>query len=1053
GFGAPHSSAARTARQGETARGSLKYPALADSLREAIGTARQSAGAVVEGVPVDISQEAYLKASNTGQDDAFGWSIAVSGDTVIVGAVNEKSAATGINGDQTSNSAPFSGAAYVFVRIGGVWSQQAYLKASNTGANDAFGHSVAISGDTIVVGAPYEDSSATGINGNGANNASPDSGAAYVYVRTAGVWSQQAYLKASNTGTGDRFGYSVAASGDTVLVGADGEDSSATGVNGNATDNSAEDSGAGYAFVRNGSAWSQQAYLKASNTDQGDSFGWSVGVSGDTVVAGAPSEDSAAIGVNGDENNDSAESAGAGYVFIRSGTTWTQQAYLKAANAQANDFFGYATALSVNTIVIGAVTEDGGTTGVNGNGSDNSAEDSGAAYVFVRTANLWSQQAYLKASNTGASDFFGNSVALSGDTIVVGAPFEFSAATGVNGDGSNNSARDSGAAYEFQRTGSVWTQKAYLKASNTREGDRFGSSVGVSTAVVVGAPSEDSAATGINGNQSDISAADAGAAYILTEGGQQSRSVSVAGSTIATGSNGFVSVVFDAHGDENTVALSLTFDTTRLSFVSAVLAAGLPAGSNLVVNSSQAGSGRVGFTINLPAGQSLAAGTRQLLTMTVTALNNAPQGTTQISFGDVPVSRAVFRSDASLIPINAIVFNPGSVNLIAPIPPRNVRALGTTIQVGGSGTVGVEIDALGTENGLAFSLTFEASLLTFASASLGSGAPGASLNVNTSETGSGRIGIAFDLPAGQALQAGTLLVVNILFNAVPGVTGGTSQIGFGDSPVVRELLDTSGAALPVNFVGSAVTIGQGQDFEGDTTPRPNGNGSVSLADWVQTGRFAIGLDTAAPGGEFQRADCAPRDTRGNGLLSLSDWVQAGRYAVGLDPLMTVGGPTAPSSFTAAGPPVGVSRVAVARGLREQRSITTIVSAPARTGVANIGVWIDATGVENAISFSLSFDATQWEFAGIQPGRDAATATLIVNSSTGATGRLGVAIALPPGQAAVTGWRTVAEIHLRPRSGGRHKLPVIALVDDGPVAIEVADLFGNAVPFRWVTKVR
>src|SRR5215470_11011768 len=142
-----------------------------------------------------IAQQAYLKASNTGISDYFGWSVAVSGDTVVVGADQESSSATGVNGNQADDSASASGAAYVFVRNGTVWSQQAYLKASNTEASDQFGFSLAISGDTVVVGAPNEASSATGVNGNQANNSASFSGAAYVFVRSGSVWSQQAYLK------------------------------------------------------------------------------------------------------------------------------------------------------------------------------------------------------------------------------------------------------------------------------------------------------------------------------------------------------------------------------------------------------------------------------------------------------------------------------------------------------------------------------------------------------------------------------------------------------------------------------------------------------------------------------------------------------------------------------------------------------------------------------------------------------------------------------------------------------------------------------------------
>src|SRR5205823_4292782 len=154
-----------------------------------------------------------------------------------------------------------------------------YLKPSNTGSGDSFGRSVALSGDTLVVGAHVESSNATGVNGDQSNNLALVSGAAYVFVRNGATWSQQAYLKASNTGTDDRFGISVAVSGDTVAVGAYKEDSNAIGINGDQSNNSATDSGAVYVFVRSGSTWSQQAYFKASNTDGNDFFGWSVALS------------------------------------------------------------------------------------------------------------------------------------------------------------------------------------------------------------------------------------------------------------------------------------------------------------------------------------------------------------------------------------------------------------------------------------------------------------------------------------------------------------------------------------------------------------------------------------------------------------------------------------------------------------------------------------------------------------------------------------------------------------------------------------------------------
>jgi|GEM_PF-3067960 len=521
----------------------------------------QESGAVYPLTIDPYVQQVYLKASNTEKDDWFGISVAISGETIVVAARYESSNATGVNGNQADNSAKNSGAAYVFVRNGTTWTQQAYLKASNTEIEDRFGTSVAISGNTIVVGALEEDSNATGVNGTESNNSATTSGAAYVFVRSGTTWTQQAYLKASNTGGGDAFGVSVAISGDTIVVGANGEDSNATGVNGTESNNSASASGAAYVFVRSGSTWTQQAYLKASNTEASDLFGYAVAISGDTIVVGAFGEGSNTTGVNGTQTDNSAKESGAAYVFVRSGTTWTQQAYLKASNTEAGDRFGWSVAISGNTIVVGAYFEGSNATGVNGTQTDNSAKESGAAYVFVRSGTTWTQQAYLKASNTGVSDWFGYAVAISGDTIVVGAYGEDSKATGVNGTQTDNSALSSGAAYAFTRSGSAWAQQDYLKASNTEIADNFGYSVAISEdSIVAGAFQEDSNTTGVNGTQTNNSASSSGATYVFKLNRSPSKAVvqtpalvTIGGTTSASATNTTVDFSWmastDAEGD------------------------------------------------------------------------------------------------------------------------------------------------------------------------------------------------------------------------------------------------------------------------------------------------------------------------------------------------------------------------------------------------------------------------------------------------------------------------------------------------------------------------
>ncbi len=454
-----------------------------------------------------LAQQAYLKASNTEHNDFFGQSAAISGDTVVIGASQESGASPGVDGDQSSNGAPLSGAAYVFVRSGSTWVQQAYLKASNPGAFDLFGLSVAISGDTIVVGALREDSMATGVDGDQADNGAIDAGAAYVFVRHGATWTQEAYLKASNTDPGDNFGESVAVSGNTIVVGASIEASSASGVDGDQSDNSKPSRGAAYVFRRDGTVWTQEAYLKPAATVV-PRFGGSVAASNDTLLIGALNEN--APGPGG-----VATAGGAAYVFTRGPKGWIEEAHLHASNAGHSDQFGGAVALAGDTAVMGASNEDSAATGVDGDQANNSSWNAGAAYVFARSGGTWSQTAYLKASNTGLADHFGGTVGTDGSTVVVGAWGEASSATGVDGDQYDNSKSNAGAAYVFTHSRTGWCQVAYLKASNTDQVDHFSTAIAVTgPTIVLGARDEDSAATGIDGEQADNSAPDAGAAYV-----------------------------------------------------------------------------------------------------------------------------------------------------------------------------------------------------------------------------------------------------------------------------------------------------------------------------------------------------------------------------------------------------------------------------------------------------------------------------------------------------------------------------------------------------------
>ena len=528
---------------------------------------------------IPLKQTAYIKASNAEAYDHFacgganqghsGNSVALSGDgtTMIVGAPYESGGATGVNGNQNDNSAYASGAVYVFARQGDGWVQQAYVKPSNTGQSDHFGSSVAISrdGHTMAVSAHWEASAATGINGNQSDESIRQAGAVYVFTRAGSNWSQQAYIKASNTGRpgeggmpgdGDQFGYAVALSGDgnTLSVGAIAEDSAAQQINGNQTDDSQATAGAVYVYSRTGTVWAQQAYVKGSHVETGDMFGFAVALNydGNTLVASAFDERGSGRGINVPHDN-RANGSGALYVFSRRGGAWSQDAYIKGSKTEATDQLGYSVAISDdgNTIASGAGDEDCLTPGVNPPGCDNDSPPLGAAniwvgaaYVFVRTGvgtsvgtgAVWSEQAFIKANNARPYNSFGVKLALSGDgnTLAVASYVEDYAGRGIRPAEprpflivdhldpwreEQNQAIESGAVYFFTRAGTAWTQRAYIKGSNTDAGDEFGSAValnGDGRLLAIGAHNEDGNGRGMNGNPADNSADDSGAVYVFT---------------------------------------------------------------------------------------------------------------------------------------------------------------------------------------------------------------------------------------------------------------------------------------------------------------------------------------------------------------------------------------------------------------------------------------------------------------------------------------------------------------------------------------------------------
>lgn len=438
-----------------------------------------------------MAQHIYAKAANAGEGDVFGWRVAIDGDTLAAAASYEASCATGVHlTAQADNGCVGSGAVYVFRRRGSTWEPEAYLKPFNTDSRDEFGVSLALDGDTLVVGAFREDSIG-------------DSGAAYVFRRVDGAWQQDAYLKASNPPAGQEFGWSVAVAGNLVAVGARREDGSDT------------DSGAVYLFRRDVSQWFPEAELRAPSPAINDFFGYSVAAAGDVVAVGACSH-----GCPPGGGRIPGQNAGAVHVFRKGGGTWGHEATLTPQAPDPADAFGYAVALAGDLLVVGAPLEDSSSRGIDEGQDDNTAEDSGAAFVFRRSGASWVQDAYLKATNTDALDRFGSSVAIAGDLVAVGAVGESSFATGIDEDPDDDSTDNSGAAYVYRRISGGWRALAYVKASNTAMGHEFGTSVALSDdALVVGAPYENRAGTSIvpgpDGGRGGGTRTESGAVYLF----------------------------------------------------------------------------------------------------------------------------------------------------------------------------------------------------------------------------------------------------------------------------------------------------------------------------------------------------------------------------------------------------------------------------------------------------------------------------------------------------------------------------------------------------------
>ena len=433
-------------------------------------------------------------------------------------------------------------------------------------------------------------------------------------------------------------------------------------------------------------------------------------------------------------------------------------------------------------------------------------------------------------------------------------------------------------------------------------------------------------------------------------------------------------------------------------------------GSNVTLTVSATGSIPLSYQW-LVNGTTLTGATASSLTLTNVQMNQA---------GNYSV--VVSNSAGSASSSNAL--------LTVVLPPASVRVISTNAMSGTSVTVPITLTANGNENALGFSLSFDPQELVYASTTLSTNASGASLLLNTSQAASGKVGIAVALPSEATFAPGTKDLVHVTFNSPVSTNGVVAAIAFADQPTARQVSDPEAQPLPATYSGGTVTL-SASDLEGDVTPRPNGNRILSITDWVQVGRFAAKLDIPAAGGEFQRADCAPRNTLGDGKIKVTDWVQAGRYAAGLDPLTAAGGPTAESpqgnlvqtkTASSSASPNREVRVADANGIQD-----VLVSVP---------VQLVAQGNENALGFSLTFDATHFAFNGISAGSGAPGATMNINTNEISSGKVGVILALPTGSSFATGTQEAIQLKLVPTASGVGTCSVT--FGDQPVSREISD---------------
>ena len=728
---------------------------------------------------------AKLTATDRAGGDQFGFSVSVDGDTMVVGA------------DRDDDNGADSGSAYVFVRpASGDWSearQVAKLTASDGAAGDRFGTSVSVDGDTIVVGA------------NGDDDSGSATGSAYVFVRPSAGWAtttETAKLTASDGARNDNFGYSISVDGETVIVGAYGDNDNG----------SVWGAGSAYVFVRPSAGWAtatETAKLTASDGVGGDQFGRTVSVDGDTVVVGVYLDD------------DNGADSGSAYVFVRPSTGWaaaTETAKLTASDGAPSDSFGWSVSVGGDTVVVGA---------------DGDGSVSGSAYVFVRPSTGWAtatETAKLTASDGAVGDQFGASVSVEEDTVVVGALNED--ASGIN----------SGSAYVFVRPATGWataTEAVKLAASDGAANDKFGYSISVDgETVIVGAYGDDDdnddgdddgsayvfAAGGwarIGGSgtgtvEHTVEELDVGTEYTfsiraLNGGGPGPASLSVTATPFANRDPGFATATADRTVEENTAAGE--------NIGESVTAADPDSGDTLVYSLS--GVDAAAFAIGSSTGQ-ITVGTGASLDYETTKSYSVIVSVSDGKDADGNADTAV--DDTISVTINVTNVDEAGAVTLPPAQPVVGTALTATL-TDPDGTISAATWVW------AGSSDWDATTQTGTWSDI-SGATLASYTPVAGDVGSYlRVSVAYTDGAGAGKSA-----TGVSANTVMAATPVNQDPAFADDTAIRSIAENS--ALNTN-VGSAVTTTDPDS--GDTLAYSlSGTDAASFAIGASTGQITVG---------------------------------------------------------------------------------------------------------------------------------------------------------------------------------------------------------------------